>query len=366
MNALAERISRSQFGNGSRARAKAEEMIERDELEESKSLGQDVKDAFPLADLFIDGRNRSSFEAQISRFLQLLFGNIFHTPTRDEHGMYHARSAALRSADLNRQVGAAIFRVEGDIISVGCNDVPKAGGDLYWPGDKGDARDFQKGIDATADERVQVLGELLERLEKHGLLSKDTNKIEMNKMVQALVSGERKGILKGTRVMNLLEFGRGVHAEMAALMSAARLGISVQGSTLFCTTFPCHMCARHIVASGIKRVVYVEPYPKSKAKQLHQDSISVDPSATSVDHVNFEPFEGIAPRQYQDIFDAREARKDNDGRAIDWRARDGKPRFMRFLNTYKDIELAIVAQEIPLLAKSLNINLTLNLETPDH
>ena len=357
VTALADRISRSNFGKKKSARSKAEEMVERDEFEESTSLGQDVKDAFPLADLFVDSRNKSSLEAQISRFLQLLFGNVFHTPTRDEHGMYHARSAALRSSDLNRQVGAAILKIEGDLIAVGCNDVPKAGGDLYWPGDKGDARDFLKGIDATADERIQVLGELLERFESHGLLSKDTNKEELNDLVRELVSGNKRAVLKGTRVMGLLEFGRSVHAEMAALMSAARLGISVRDATLFCTTFPCHMCARHIVASGIKRVVYVEPYPKSMAKQLHRDSISVDPSASLTDHVNFEPFEGIAPRQYQDIFDPGELRKDSEGRAIDWRTRNGTPRFMRFLNTYRDIEISIVVNQISLLARKLNVKL---------
>lgn len=358
VTALADRISRSQFGKGSNARSKAEEMVERDEdeMEESSSLGQDVKDAFPLADLFVDGRNKPSLEAQISRFLHLLFGNVFYTPTRDEHGMYHARSAALRSADLNRQVGAAILRAEGDILAVGCNEVPKAGGDLYWPGDKGDARDFQKGIDAMAEERIQVLGELLERFDSIGLLSNSAGKNELDELVRALVSGDKKTVLKGTRVMNLLEFGRSVHAEMAALMTAARLGISVQGATLFCTTFPCHMCARHIVASGIKRVVYVEPYPKSKARQLHQDSISVDPSVPSADHVNFEPFEGIAPRQYQDIFDARDSRKDREGRAIDWRAH-AKPRFLRFMNSYIEIEIAIVAKEIPLLAEKIGIKL---------
>lgn len=360
VTALADRISKSKFGNTSKARSNAEDMIERDEMEENKSLGQDVKDAFPLADLFVDGRNRPSLEAQIIRFLQLLFGNVFHTPTRDEHGMYHARSAALRSADMNRQVGAAILRVEGDLIAVGCNEVPKAGGDLYWPGDKGDARDFQKGSEAMAEERIQVLGELLERFEKHGLLAKGNSKKELSKLVRELVSGNKKDVLSGIRAMNLLEFGRSVHAEMAALMSAARLGISVRGATLFCTTFPCHMCARHIVAAGIKRVVYVEPYPKSKAKQLHQDSISVDPSVVSSDHVSFEPFEGIAPRQYQDIFDARDARKDNEGRAKDWRANGPKPRFLRFMNTYRDIEHAIVAKEIPLLAERVGVNLRLD------
>ncbi|MEO9061417.1 MAG: anti-phage dCTP deaminase [Nitrosospira sp.] len=357
VSALAERIRRSQFGNGSKARSKAEHIVERDEMEENTTLGQDVKDAFPLADLFVDGRNKTSIEAQISRFLQLLFGNVFLTPTRDEHGMYHARSAALRSADLNRQVGAAFLRTEGDLVAVGCNDVPKAGGDLYWTGDKGDDRDFQKGIDSMADERLQVLGEILERFDKHGLLAKNIKRSGLDKLVEELVSGEKKNVLKGARIMNLLEFGRSVHAEMAALLSAARLGVSVRDTTLFCTTFPCHMCARHIVASGIKRVVYIEPYPKSKARQLHQDSICVDPPVASVDQVNFEPFVGIAPRRYQDIFDARENRKDNEGRAIDWRANAGKPRLLRFMNTYRDIEVAIIGKEIPRLADKLGINL---------
>lgn len=359
VTALTERISKSQFENASSTRAKAEELVARDEIEENTTLGQDVKDAFPLADLFINGKDRHSLESQISRFLQLLFGNVFLTPTRDEHGMYHARSAALRSADLNRQVGAAILRTEGDLVAVGCNDVPKAGGDLYWPGDKGDSRDFQKGIDSMAEERIQVIGEFLERLNKNNLLTVPEKELDLSSFVQQLVSGSKKSILKGTRVMSLLEFGRSVHAEMAALMSAARLGTSVRDATLYCTTFPCHMCARHIVASGIKRVVYIEPYPKSKAKQLHQDSISVDPSTPSLDHVNFEPFEGISPRQYQDIFDARESRKDSDGRTTDWRSQGGTPRFSRFLNTYKDIEIAIVGKELSRLAEKLKIKLSL-------
>ncbi|MGQ7959883.1 anti-phage dCTP deaminase [Pseudomonas sp. SP16.1] len=364
VTALSEKISRSQFGKenqSNNARAKAEILINKDEQEENTPLGQDVKDAFPLADLFVDGRNRSTVDHQIGRFLQLLFGNIFLTPSRDEHGIYHARSAALRSADLNRQVGAAIFKPEGDIISVGCNDVPKSGGDLYWPGDAGDARDFHKGVDSMADERVQVLGEILERLNSGGLLSNTIKDSDLNNLVKNLISGEKKSILKNSRIMNLLEFGRSVHAEMAALMSAARLGVSVAGATLYCTTFPCHMCARHIVASGIKRVVYIEPYPKSKAKQLHQDSISVDASTPSSTQVNFEPFQGIAPRQYQDIFDPKEPRKDSEGRAIDWREASGdQPRIVRYINSYLQLEEAIVGGEIPRLLMKLRVKLPID------
>ena len=362
VNALADRIRRSSFNNETEARANSEAIIGRDETEENNSLGQDVKDAFPLADLFVDSRHVANVERQIKRFLELLFGNVFHTPSKDEQGMYFARSAALRSADLNRQVGAAILKTEGDLISLGCNEVPKAGGDLYWPGDKGDARDFIQGIDAMAKERNQVLGELLSRFQENNLLVKsdDGDKQDIGFLVQRFVTGDLKKVLKGTRVMNLLEFGRSVHAEMAALMSAARLGVSVSGATLFCTTFPCHMCARHIVASGIKRVVYVEPYPKSKARDLHQDSISVDPSIPSPDHVNFEPFEGIAPRLYQDFFDARDQRKDSYGKAVDWRLNGPKPRFLRFKNTYMELETMIVASEIPRLGKALDVSFDKN------
>lgn len=196
VTALAERISRSNFGKAKKARALAEEMVERDEEEESTSLGQDVRDAFPLADFFVDSRNKVGLANQVSRFFELIFGNVFHTPTRDEQGMHYARSAALRSADLNRQVGAAILRSEGDLIAVGCNDVPKAGGDLYWPGDKGDARDFQKGVDAMADERLQVLGELLGRLKANRLLVKEVKAEQLNELVRELRESHRGSIKK--------------------------------------------------------------------------------------------------------------------------------------------------------------------------
>ena len=167
-------------------------------------------------------------EPEIRRFVELIFGNLFHTPTRDEHGMYHARSAALRSADLGRQVGAAITAASGELLALGCNDVPKAGGDLYWPGDDGDARDFQRGFDPIVEERKQILSELLARLQKAEVLAKPYSEAKaIAPLVAALTTGDKREFLKGARVMNLLEFGRCVHAEMAAITSAARLGVPI-------------------------------------------------------------------------------------------------------------------------------------------
>ncbi|GAA4343015.1 anti-phage dCTP deaminase [Variovorax defluvii] len=346
VNTLAERFSRSRLGDESQSRAHAERLIEKDETEFGKKLGQDVKDAFPLADFFVDVRHVDGVKSEVQRFLELFFGYRFHTPTRDEHGMYHARSAALRSADLNRQVGAAILTETGDVLTVGCNDVPKAGGDQYWPGDAPDARDFKRGYDSSARQRKFMLEEALGRLKQAKLLAETAETEDIEALVKQLTVGDRIDVLKGAALMNLLEFGRSVHAEMAAITSAARLGIPLKGSTLFTTTFPCHMCARHIVASGIMRVVYIEPYPKSRAKQLHDDSIAVDPATPSQRIVNFEPFQGIAPRQYQLLFDAADLRKQGDGNAVEWSIAGGQVRFQRYLNTYFNIETQITGSFI--------------------
>lgn len=124
--------------------------------------------------------------------------------------------------------------------------------------------------------------------------------------------------------MDIIEFGRMIHAEMSAISDAARLGRSIKDSTLFCTTFPCHVCAKHIVASGISEVVFLEPYPKSKARDLNPDAITFS-EGEKQSKVLFRPFIGISPRRYRDIFE-KGKRKDGDGRAVDWFEGSPRPR----------------------------------------
>jgi tRNA(Arg) A34 adenosine deaminase TadA len=121
--------------------------------------------------------------------------------------------------------------------------------------------------------------------------------------------------------MDIIEFGRMIHAEMLAISDAARLGRATKDATLYCTTFPCHLCAKHIVAAGIDRVVFLEPYPKSYAQKLHSDSITFETKVPKT--VLFQPFMGISPRRYRDIFEKRTARKDVKGKAREWY--EGRP-----------------------------------------
>src|SRR5258708_40246453 len=91
------------------------------------------------------------------RFLGLVFGHPFLTPTREEHAMFLAYSSASRSAQLGRQVGAAIATPEGDVVAVGMNEVPSPNGGPYWEGDKNDDRDHKRKIDSNAQQRDAII-----------------------------------------------------------------------------------------------------------------------------------------------------------------------------------------------------------------
>jgi deoxycytidylate deaminase len=117
-------------------------LVQRDEAEIDRPLGQNVRDTFHQADFFIDAQYRQRMESELARIVEIVFGHPFRTPTRDEQAMFLAEAAAMRSAEMGRQVGAVIATDEGDVVSVGTNDVPKAGGGLYWEGDAGDSRIF--------------------------------------------------------------------------------------------------------------------------------------------------------------------------------------------------------------------------------
>ena len=77
--------------------------------------------------------------------------------------MFLAYASSLRSAQLARQVGSAIRSAEGDIIAVGCNDVPVAGGGLYWPGPEDD-RDHVHRFDSNDMEQIAIVKDLIKKL----------------------------------------------------------------------------------------------------------------------------------------------------------------------------------------------------------
>ena len=192
----------------------------------------------------------------------LIYGELaFVNPVMNR--MYLARAAALRSTSLARQVGAAICRKDGTLVALGMNEVPKAGGGAYWCHDEEDGRDFRWGYDTNDRMRENVFAEILQRLKDAGWLSEaKASRPITDLVVEALRSGDSP-IMKGAQFSGTIDYVRAVHAEMAAITDAVRHGISTDACALYTTTFPCHDCAKHIIAAGITRVVYIEPYAKA-------------------------------------------------------------------------------------------------------
>ena len=79
---------------------------------------------------------------------------------------------------------------------------------------------------------------------------------------------QKLGIASGTRA----ELCYAVHAEQNAIIQAAKLGISIDGATMYCTHQPCVICAKMIVNSGISRVVYAEGYPDEFSLAIFEEA----------------------------------------------------------------------------------------------
>jgi deoxycytidylate deaminase len=344
LDSLAQSIAQShESAEKSRYQHVANELIDRDRFEPSTPHGQRVRETFKKADVFVDVRDEGTAKKSLGRFVEILFGHPYHTPTKHEHVMFHAHASAVRSASLARQVGAVIANRDGEIIATGTNEVPRASGGLYWPEDgPRDARDFQKGYDSNTRMKIDAVREVLSVLGRKGWFrwELDAQGAPPPDRLQ-----EACRDLEDSRVMNLTEFGREVHAEMAALLDAAKRGVSVQGCTLYCTTFPCHNCAKHIVAAGICEVFYIEPYPKSVAPELYEDSIAVDGQREDGWRIPFRPFVGIGARRYMDLFSVVNSegwvveRKDADGRVLGWNAREAFPRLPMWDRSYLEREM---------------------------
>lgn len=309
----------SKYDNAGESAAKS--LMERD-AKRGPRYGQRVSDAFHMADFFVDnseprvdengeGNKNWTVHEDLTRLVKIVSHAELTRPTVAETAMHQAYSASLRSACLSRQVGAALVDRAGNIIATGTNEAPKAGGGVYGEGFDDDVQDhrcaFSNKFCSNTRQQINISQKLVALIPELSSVS-ETRRTEIARL------------LRGSDVGDLLEFSRAVHAEMDALLSAGRVGKSTVGSRLFVTTFPCHYCARHIVSSGVDEVYFIEPYPKSKALDLHKDSIQtsvgswIAPSSSILQaevgnvaglghsRVLFRPFVGVAPKMYRRAF----------------------------------------------------------------
>jgi deoxycytidylate deaminase len=315
---------------------------------ELMTFGQNTRKLFVEADLFVcNDRRPEDLNASIARFLDIVFDTAIHTPTRAESAMYEADAASANSACMSRQVGASIVSARGELIAIGWNDVPKFGGGLYVEEDQSQYDETQKafvnedhrchnwrgGICHNETRRNEIIAKVGDAACRDGKVAKENVDNVKDQVAQS-------------EIADLIEFSRSIHAEMEAILSVAREGKhSLLGATLYTTTYPCHNCARHIVAAGIVKVVYIQPYLKSLATQLHADVVTEIPGKRKM--VIFQQFDGIAPRNFIRLFRPTAPRKEK-GRITRVRKVDAMPIFRVPLDArshYEDKVIADLAQK---------------------
>lgn len=331
--------------------------------------------------------NRDRFARQtISRFTGQLFGYPYGTPTTHEYAMATAYQAAKSSVALGRSVGASVVDAKGAVLASGWNEVARPLGGPYRDGDKPDHRDHRLGFDPSDRLRLEAVQGFLDILfdskswieELKSKVKQDGSRSWLSKfdagvnalgrippeIVETIPEIEE---FSGSRVLNLIEFGRSVHAEMAAVTDAARRGVKLENSSLYVTTFPCHECTRNIISTGIVKVQYVEPYGKSLAGRLYAHEITIfgetlgeDTGNSGETKIDFEPFCGISPKRFDELF-SYVSRKNGianrtggpAGEAVQWKRADSELRnvFMGYSTGDEDatvipeIEHAMLAVE---------------------
>ena len=276
---------------------RAKELMDMDAKEEDEH-GQGVDAAFPMADYYLGEHEPAD------RAIDLLFGDHRRAPTKGEHAMFAAYATSSLSLEGSRRVGSALMDGAGSVIAVGANQVP--------PGELSDA---ELQYDWSGHEKQEVLADTLRILGDADWLSPEKAAI-VKPQVEGPTDGSSSDVPqlsgrtdfdrlvmtamtvfeeKKSRLLDLIEFQRPVHAEMSAITDAARRGIPIQGATLYTTTYPCHLCAKNVFASGIAQVYYIAPYPKSRATAMYAASAGA-----------VQPFNGTGPQAYRRLFLDRE------------------------------------------------------------
>jgi deoxycytidylate deaminase len=294
-----------------------DKISERD-ANENRQYGQNSIKTILEADYFFANNydKETKIPTECKRFLNILFQETIETPRQDEYGMHLAFMAANNSACLSRQVGAALISSDGLVLSTGCNDVPQFGGGLYSSESIVDNRCFARSRLCHNDQhKEKIADEIVEKIKSEVNSNADNWQDKSNKIKSIL--------LDDTRLKQLIEFSRAVHAEMDAIISLARSGkIGLVGSTMYVTTYPCHNCAKHIIDAGICRIVFVEPYEKSLAKELHSDAINQPLDERSISKISFDNYGGVSPKRYSDFFSIHLPRKDKDTKKLISRNKD--------------------------------------------
>lgn len=158
-----------------------------------------------------------------------------------------AREIAMLSHCTRSKVGAVLVK-DGNVISFGYNGMPS-------------------GMDNCCEDKKYAMDEADVWMHAKELLSEWPHKDS---------TGHYRLVTKGSVI----------HAEVNAVLKAAKTGTSVDGATLYLTLSPCLDCSKLVLQAGIKRVVYLETYRNLDGPNFLKQFIPVEKYGDIVQHTD--------------------------------------------------------------------------------
>ena len=221
-------------------------------------ISQDIPGCVELADIHISNTGDHTNTAlnhlhyQIAKYFCLIHHPGLIMPTEHERNMQIAVTAKLNSGCLSRQVGAVVTDHEGNLLSIGWNDVPKGQTPCKL-------RSIHSYVNRLNDEDFSAYEIKDLQIKKHVTKLHESSDIALNlgltpsycfKSIQNKIEGEKNQV-----------HTRAVHAEENAFLALSGRASTHKHSRLYTTASPCVLCAKKAYQLEIKEIYYIDPYP---------------------------------------------------------------------------------------------------------
>ena len=231
-----------------------------------KLISQNIQECIQKSDIHIanngkvsNSPNYNELYGQIIKYISLIQHPGLVTPSHDEKMMQIAYTAKLNSGCISRQVGAVVTNKQGSVKSIGWNNVA----DGQTPCLLRNIDELLQGSTSLAYTPYEKSVEFKDALENFFPQIKPE---KLNGRNQSFCFKSVYNKLKGDK--NQVHT-RSLHAEENAFLQIAKYGgEGIKEGTLYSTASPCELCSKKAYQLGIKRVVYIDPYPGIAQKQI--------------------------------------------------------------------------------------------------
>lgn len=224
-----------------------------------KFIAQNIQECIEVSDIHIHNSKNSEYThndlvSQLAWYVTLMMHPGLVMPTSIENCMQIAYTAKQNSGCISRQVGAVVTDDTYSVKSVGWNSTPQG----QIPCLLRSAEDLIEGRNKSDYSEY----ELKDHSFRKALNEKYSNLIATNKESNRNFSFCFKSIQNEIEGEKNQVHTRALHAEENAFMQIAKHGgQKLLGGVLFTTASPCELCAKKAYQLGLKKIVYIDPYP---------------------------------------------------------------------------------------------------------